>query len=197
MSEAINIMKNQTDTGSPFGVRDSDINTASGNYVFTVGDVSSGKSTLQNILLYRLWTNENIVFDYKHKTSDHRHNAILNGWVEKFSKGFFPARTARGLLQNFAFSFGQKNRKSVNVNFLEISGEDIKSIVPKLRGSTPKIHSQLEQFLRLRKLNKRFIFVSDCEIHSSSATGESGLGEDILFSELLDHLHSPQGIGLK
>ena len=197
MSEAISTLPKQSESTALFEVKDSDINAANGNYIFTVGDVSSGKSTLQNILLYRLWTNEHIVFDYNHKTDDHRHDAILNGWVEKFSKGFFPERTRDGLLQDFAISFGQKNRKSVSINFLEISGEDIKSIVPDLRGTKPKMHSQLEQLLRLRKLNKRFVFVSDCEVHAKNATGESGLGEDILFSELLEHLHTPKGIGLK
>jgi len=197
MSGAISTLHRQTESNDLYAVKDSDINAANGNYVFTVGNVSSGKSTLQNLFLYRLWTNEHIVFDYCHETADHRHDAILNGWIESFSKGIFPERTKANLLQNFSIAFGQNNRKSVKINFLEISGEDIKTIVPDLRGSKPKIHSQLEQFLRLRKLNKRFVFVSDCEKHTTGSTSESGLGEDILFSELLEHLQTPQGIGLK
>lgn len=197
MTEAIEKVHTTNGVSQLFHVKDADINSAQGNYVFTVGDVSSGKTTLQNILMYRLWKNEDIVFEYNHKNGDHRHDAILNDWVEKFSKGHFPKRTDKGMIQDFSVSFGQKRKKSLKLNFLEISGEDIKSIVPDLRGAKPKIHSQLEQYLKLAKLNKRFVFVSDSEMYNDAMDDESGLGEDILFSSLLEHLYSTKGIGLK
>ncbi len=45
-----------------YQVRDEDFSHKEGNYIFTVGNVSSGKSTLQNILVYRLCQKDNVYF---------------------------------------------------------------------------------------------------------------------------------------
>lgn len=197
MNDTVEITRKTQNQATEYRVTEGDIGAASGNYIFTVGDVSCGKTTLQNILIYRLWTNESIIFEYAHSRGDHRHNALLNDWVTSFAQGEFPERTNKGLLQEFNVSFGQSKRKPVKMNYLEISGEDIKSIVPGLTTQKPALNSQLNQYLKLDKINKRFIFVSDCELHASGQSNQAGLAEDILFNELLEYLASPHGIGLK
>ena len=183
-----------------YQVREEELESKKGNYIFTVGNVSSGKSTLQNLLIYRLWSREDIIFEYGNHSSDHRHNAIVNQWIESLNRGILPKRTQQGLIQEFNISIGQKGKKKLDVNFIEISGEDIKSIVPSLSsGKKPSVHNYLDRYLTANNgINKRFIFVSDGEKHRRGVQrDDSDISEDILFNTFLKYLLSETQKGLK
>jgi hypothetical protein len=183
-----------------YQVRDEELSSKEGNYIFTIGNVSSGKSTIQNLLLYRLWSKEDIVFEYGNHISDHRHNAIVQEWISSINQGILPKRTQQGLIQEFNISIGQKGKKKLDVNFIEISGEDIKSIVPTLSpDKKPSVHKYLDRYLMANnKINKRFIFISDGEKHKKGIqTIDSAVSEDILFDAFLKYLLSKTQKGLK
>ena len=174
------------------------VNDRSGNFIFTVGNPSSGKSTLQSYLVYRLWSHANVAFDYAKIDGDNDHDVVLNGWVQNFANGYLPKRNVQGVLQEFNVQYGQPGRAQLGLNMVEISGEDIKSIVPTVEGNEPQLHPILEQYLRLGGTRKRFLFVSDASINrSGDAVNNKALEEDVLFDHLIRYLLSDAGLRLK
>jgi hypothetical protein len=185
-----------------YNVGDDDIDSKSGNYLFTIGNTSSGKSTLQNLLIYRLWSKEDIIFEYANKDGDHRHDKLLDDWVTNLRQGNFPLRTKQGILQEFSITISQAKKKKLELNFLEMSGEDIKSIVPTLdKSKKPKINEQLVAYLTTKKtkINKRFIFVSDAEENKKkrSSPNTDTINEDMLFNHFLRYLLGKDGLAMK
>jgi energy-coupling factor transporter ATP-binding protein EcfA2 len=185
-----------------YAVTDDELASKRGNFVFTVGNVASGKSTLQSLLVARLWSREDINFLYNCQKGDHRHDHLLNEWVDNIRHGILPPRTKQGRLQEFNISFGQLKKKPLDVSFLEISGEDIKSIVPALDpDDRPRLNSQLVEYLRAKKsrINKRFIFVSDCQANKERTehSGRRTTSEDILFNSLLRYLLGKDGLAME
>ncbi len=181
-----------------YAVEPGNIDARSGNFLFTVGNPSSGKSTLQSYLVYRLWSHANLSFDYASTDGNNEHDVILNGWVQNFANGYLPKRNPQGILQEFNVQYGQPNRPTCAFNFVEISGEDIKSIVPTVEGNKPQLHPLLEQYLRLGGTRKRFLFISDASSNRAGATDDTkALEEDVLFNHLIRYLLSDIGVRLK
>ena len=167
-----------------FFVENSSIKNMKGNYLFTFGDVGSGKSTIHNMLIYSLWETPNIKFDYHSNDGKKLQPAIIVNWVKKISSGLLPERTQYGKIQDFSISFSQQKKKPLRVHFLEISGEDIKSIIP-ARNKTATLFHQIDSLLRSDLVKKRFIFVSDSSKHLLSNKEKN---EDIMFSEIISLL---------
>lgn len=181
-----------------YAVDPSKIDGRSGNFLFTVGSPSSGKSTLQSYMVYRLWSHSDISFDYANAEGNYDHDVILNGWVQNFANGYLPKRNPQGIVQEFNVQYGQTGRPTLAFNFIEISGEDIRSIVPTVDGNEPQIHPLLDQYLRLGGTRKRFLFISDASNNRDGATGQTkALEEDVLFDHLIRHLLSDVGLRLK
>src|SRR5690606_32475918 len=115
-------------------VDDDAIEGKSGNYLFTVGNVGSGKSTLQSYCVHRLWSDPRLVFEYATADGNSAHDAYLNGWVQNIANGFFPQRTKAGKVREFTVRFGQARRPVLELGFIEIAGEEIRTIVPGSNG---------------------------------------------------------------
>jgi hypothetical protein len=79
-------------------------------------------------------------------------------------------------------------------HFIEIAGEDIRSIVPTAEQQQPKLNDHLERYLRQGGVNKRFLFISDA---SRNRLGRGTFEEDVLFDTLIRYLLSDTGIGLR
>lgn len=192
--------KEETDVSDEYYVNDAEIANKQGNYVFTVGNVGSGKSTLQNLLIYRLWSKEDIVLEYANQDGDHRHDKLLDVWSTSIKRGELPERTKEKTLQEFSVHITQGRRRPLKFSFLEISGEDIKSIVPTLdKDVKPKIYKPLVDYLKTKKrrINKRFIFVSDCSENRKNEHSASESSEDHLFKHLLTYMLSNNGLNIK
>jgi len=179
-------------------VDDDEISSKEGNYLITVGNPSAGKSTLQNALIYRLWTDARVDFEHCGLIDDPDHDAILHSWIDNFARGRLPKRSLQGILQEFSIRIGQKGRPHLALNFLEISGEEIKSILP-IEGSNdaPRLNPQLDRYLRVEQINKRFVFISDASLNRKAKEDQGRYREDILFNTLLRYLLSDAGVGLK
>src|SRR5512134_3844054 len=126
------------------------IDGRTGNFLFTVGGVGSGKSTLQNFLVHRLHVDENIHFDRTSRDGKTASEAYLNAWVHNIAAGYLPERTQKGVLREFNVRFGQRGRPNLDFSFIEIAGEDIRSIVPTADQKQPKLNDHLERYLRQR-----------------------------------------------
>jgi hypothetical protein len=172
----------------------STIEGRTGNFLFTVGSVASGKSTLQNFLIHRLHVDENIHFDRTSRDGKTASEAYLNAWVHNIAAGYLPERTQKGVLREFNVRFGQRGRPSLDFSFIEIAGEDIRSIVPTALATQPKLNDHLERYLRQPGVNKRFLFISDA---SRNRLGRGTFEEDVLFDTLIRYLLSDNGIGLR
>ena len=170
------------------------IDGRTGNFLFTVGSVASGKSTLQNFLVHRLHVDENIHFDRTSRDGKTASEAYLNAWVHNIAAGYLPERTQKGVLREFNVRFGQRGRPNLDFSFIEIAGEDIRSIVPTAEQQQPKLNDHLERYLRQGGVNKRFLFISDA---SRNRLGRGTFEEDVLFDTLIRYLLSDTGIGLK
>jgi len=179
-----------------FSVRSDAIQGREGNFLFTVGSTGSGKSTLQHFLVYWLHCDRTLNLDYASTEEAHVHDAHLNQWIQEFARGYLPERTPQGTLQEFRIGFSQKGRPRLDFSFVEISGEDIRSILPNPSDPMPRLHAQLEQYLRLQGANRRFVFVSDATANRRDGTGRV-FYEDILFSTLIRYLLSERGVNLK
>jgi hypothetical protein len=170
------------------------IDGRTGNFLFTVGSVASGKSTLQNFLIHRLHVDENIHFDRTSRDGKTASEAYLNAWVHNIAAGYLPERTQQGVLREFNVRFGQRGRPNLDFSFIEIAGEDIRSIVPTSEQRQPKLNDHLERYLRQGGVNKRFLFISDA---SRNRLGRGTFEEDVLFDTLIRYLLSDTGAGLR
>ena len=81
--------------------------------------------------------------------------------MQNIAAGYLPERTHKGVLREFNVRFGQRGRPNLDFSFIEIAGEDIRSIVPTAEHKQPRLHDHLERYLRQGGVNKRFLFVSD------------------------------------
>ena len=192
----------QVDTTSEtidFSVDPEAVDNRSGNFLFTVGNVSSGKSTLQNVLVYKLYTDNRTQLEYANIDGDAGHDVILDNWVQNLKKGYLPHRSQAGRFQEFNVKFRGKKRRALDFSFIEISGEDIRTIRPTVEsvqeGLPPKLHDTLDKYLRLPQANKRFIFVSDASKNRKHGN-PTPFDEDMLFTALIGHLLSNTGIRL-
>jgi len=182
-------------------VDDDAIEGKSGNYLFTVGNVGSGKSTLQSYFVHRLWSDPRLVFEYATADGNSAHDAYLNGWVQNIANGFFPQRTKAGKVREFTVRFGQARRPVLELGFIEIAGEEIRTIVPGSNGGDGHelgLSPYLERYLREPRIRKRFLFVSDAAANRPGSHREAAMySEDILFDTLLRYLLKRSGVGLK
>ena len=90
--------------------------------------------------------------------------------------------------------FGQRGRPNLDFSFIEIAGEDIRSIVPTAEQKQPRLNEHLERYLRQGGVNKRFLFISDA---SRNRLGKGRFEEDVLFDTLIRYLLSDTGVGLR
>lgn len=184
----------------PNTVELSAIEGKSGDFLFTVGATGSGKSTIQSFLVHRLASHPSVVYTPASADGDPKNDAYLNGWVQNIANGFFPRRTERGQVREFNISFGQASRRTLDLSFIEIAGEDIHSIVPTVESherENLRLSQHLEQYLREPHVNKRFMFITDAGARGSGKDRQSPYSDDILFCTLIRYLLSDTGIGLK
>jgi serine/threonine protein kinase len=199
VSELKNILKNEesqqieeinyNDIANSFDyhLSDDEIKEIDGNYIFTIGATSAGKSALHTALLYTLKTDRNIQFSY-YSTENNEHEIIIRKWINAFDRNILPASTPAGRVQRFTIEFGEKNTK--RVNFLEIAGEDIKSIVA-VENEEPKLNDKLEQLLKSDKIKKYFFLLFDPtrKKNFENLNLEEATQDDI-FSKFLNYLNN-------
>lgn len=197
MTDDIIKIPNQETDEEVYQVNRTEIKSKKGNYIFTVGNVTSGKSCIQSMLVHRLMNRRDISLSFSNKKGEDIHDYLLNEVIRKIDNGDLPDRTAQGKIQEFNIRFVPENLKPLEFNFLEISGEDIKTIIPSgERNNKPSLNENLTLYLRTPKVKKSFIFVADATRTKLNHELKDNPSEDVLFNMLISHFLS-KAIGLK
>lgn len=137
-----------------------DISNAEGNYLFTIGAQSCGKSSLQTAMLYQFHEDRKIALDYN--SDNPRHTLLLTDYILNFKNQRLPLRTDDGKVQQFKITITPTDSGiASSLNFLEISGEDIRKIQPSKDNPNPFFNTQLEDFLLNKKVKPSFLFLYD------------------------------------
>ena len=111
--------------------------------------------------IHRLHVDENIHFDRTSMTARRPAKRTSTRGCTTSLRATFRSRTRQGVLREFNVRFGQRGRPNLDFSFIEIAGEDIRSIVPTAGQTHPKLNDHLERYLRQGGVNKRFVFISD------------------------------------
>ena len=155
------------------------------NYIFTVGRQGSGKTTLQSyIFRYLLTQREHIVTpDVELTLRKPQYREVLREWNERWKMGLFPDGTPaknpvdmRWTVTPHPGNKKYRNYPEISFGFLEISGEDFKS----LNDMKAELMPSLEKFLKATPHSIAFVFV---------ARGDSIDKDDDLFYEFLEYLY--------
>jgi len=167
-----------------------------GNYVLTVGNINSGKSTLQQWLVTWFFTKG--VTQATFKPIDGAQDPVkkLYDMVNRTLRGEFPASTLIGKQEEFQLSITPKDKKKLPLDFgfFEISGEDLKQVIPdETNAFQPYLPSSINRFLDNKKIRFTLLFVSNAEAHAKfkqnkQTTLPDQLEEDALFCSFMDYL---------
>lgn len=149
------------------------------HYIFFFGTAGVGKSVISSTMLYYLGTKEGVLRPNKEVANDREARVLKSNFFDNLRKGILPERSSRDKVINLNFTFEPDNRSekvpSVNLTFLEISGEDLREI--KGGGRFPE---HIDRYLRA-KISLSFIIVTSYE---------EAHREDGLINEFLDELET-------
>jgi len=160
---------------------------AGGNYVFTIGKMRSGKSTLNSHMLRYLDGVGPYSVRHVHTHEDERQKVIArNFWIrmrEIWASNEFPERNVSGTFYELLFEVTPKNKKfpPVKFGFVEISGEDLEPFF-KTGDTLPDLDSvlpQLASFMENERNKIAFLFI---------CRGDDPTNVDTLFGEFLKYL---------
>lgn len=165
-----------------------------GNYLFTVGLPTRGKSTFQRHLVWYLQRGvagpeHTLTADTSDPVRLARFEKLLLEWDGEFRSGHFPGATShqdppteitlkvesRSAIPNPDLEFG----------FFEMSGEVFSQIREDIRKQRPvKLNAELEDFLKTSKSNIVFTFL---------ASGMNLEDDDYIFAKFIEHLKKLRG----
>lgn len=183
---------------SQYQIEDSDISKKSGNYVLTFGRTNSGKSTIQQHIISWLYEKSEHGLNLNPVDGHFEPVVFLQEWIEKLRNGELPDRTPRSKQTEFNITITPKNNRLpiLNFGFFEISGEQMKAVVPKEgKGYKPSLPKPIHKFLSNKRIMFSFLFVSDARLYKEqgSSYSKSLPREDILFCDFLNYIENNFG----
>lgn len=163
-----------------------------GNFLLSFGFQASGKTVFQSHLIRYLRRHPDF-FD-KMTTGDlndaaHRQMAT---WMANWEQDALPIRTKMTEEQvvelNFTIGYGKRLSNRLHLTMLELSGEDLKTIVP---GADPvRMFRPVHDYLSNTSIKFILALIVDPE-HNEDIHGAYGVAaNDIMFSTLLDYLET-------
>lgn len=168
-----------------------------GNYLFTVGLPSRGKSTFQRHLIWYLDKGADPVLGPEHKLvarstgseEDLRFGALKMDWDAEFAQKKFPQATARGRVTEFYFRAHPllwKQSPPLDFGLYEIAGEHFQEIYSAAReAKAPIVRTEIQSFLESPDQNVVFALL---------ANGLNYDEDDMAFASFLQYLRtSPEG----
>ncbi len=160
------------------------------NYIFTVGKAGSGKTTFQSHLLrYLTQHDEHHAEPDPEFTRDdsvyQTYRSTVAKWQKKWINGEFPDRNFIGQVVEIRLvvepvkpAYKANRYPTIPFGFLEISGEDFKSLID-AGESLPSLMPSLDAFLNSTQHKISIVFV--CQ-------GDNMGEDDFLFSQFLEYL---------
>lgn len=162
-----------------YSIKNSDFSTRSGAYLFTIGNTGSGKTTLHQYILK--WLKDNTTLERCSVDGHYGPVATIDDFISSADRRVFCARTTVGEPMELKVKIHPIKSPPLELGFFEISGEDIKSVIP-THSKSPELPEKLEEALGNRNIRYAFIFVSDAD----EARRET-FNEDRLFASFLDY----------
>lgn len=161
------------------------IDARAGSYILSFGFPGAGKSTFQSHLVR--WIAKGGRFDWEIAENDSNgaSRIAFNNWIRAWGKGEFPRPTAKGVdkVVEMRVSATPKEgkKKKLVFNFLEISGEDLKEVMP-----SPRRPSWMMEPLREYLGNPKINFILVLIVDPTQLPAEN----EVLFTTLLDYLNA-------
>ena len=167
--------------------------SGAGHVVLTFGFPGSGKTTLYSALMrYAMEVGPfNVTIGHANVTDDgpsYDTNRLLDQWRREWRSGRFPKSTPVGENEikelNFRIQPIQGRKDPLDFSFIEVSGEDLKTVIP---GQTrnPTLTRVIEEILRNDKCRLSLMVVAHPDVHEN----------DDLFFNFLDYVERTLGIG--
>ncbi|OHT45668.1 hypothetical protein [Flavobacterium tructae] len=154
-----------------------DIKNKDSNFVFFFGVGESGKSVILSSMLYYLSSHAGVLRPKLGTPNSKEAQVLLSDFFENIRQGILPNRTTRDQVTRLDLIFEPNNKSkkvpSINLTFLETSGENHKDIS---KGGT--YHSSIEAYLNAN-IPLTFIIVTSFD---------NAHLEDTLINEFLDEL---------
>lgn len=157
-----------------------------GNYIFTFGKRSSGKTTLQFHLLRWLMTGGDFNTEALPIENSMAAHAIVDQWQQMWADGRFPLSTETQQPKEFKFKVSPHEgiTDPLTFSFFEIAGEDFQSVRVTEDNPDPQMLDVLDRFLRNPNINFSLVLVCD---------GDDPEEDDIFISAFLTFLHKEYG----
>lgn len=141
------------------------------NYIFTFGNVGSGKSTIMAAISKALFDNTTIISNPKNEEGT---RLLMNQWISNLNNNEFPPRSRQGDI--FEIDIGIEFEEISKITFLEMSGEDLSLI-----DRRSNVETLNEKFKTYIKFSNVFLIVVDYNKAKS---------DDILLWQFFNHLLS-------
>ncbi len=162
-----------------------------GNYLFTIGGVSSGKSTFHSHFLRWVFRGNELSSELMRCKEGGKNIASLrlNSWRDLWDENKFPKSTATGLQNITELQIKSTPLKGETTplvfNILEMSGEDLQLVIPDDQvPHSGTIYPQLIEYLRNSNIKIILVMIVDPERKNN----------DILFQNFLDHFEEKIGL---
>lgn len=187
------------DPTSPFGDR----RDFRGNYLLTVGNPGSGKSTFQRQLAMCLLTSKEEFSGTLITGADWSAQNLLNRWLQEWTvRQSFPAPTKVDEVTEFAFRVTPHERKHLPLEFniVEIAGEAFVRLQLQETGApvtaAPQLNPGLAALLASPNVNLVVALAVDGEIGIGQVNKDRQLIDDLVFSTFLRLLGQlrPEGV---
>lgn len=162
-----------------YSIENSDFSTRSGSYLFTIGNTGSGKTTLHQYILK--WLKDNTTLERCSVDNHYAPVATIDDFISLANRGLFCARTIVGAPMELKVKIHPIKSPPLELGFFEISGEDIKGVIPS-HSKSPDLPEKLEEALGNRNIRYAFLFVSDAD-----EARKEDFNEDRLFASFLDY----------
>ncbi|MCP5048416.1 MAG: hypothetical protein GY940_14700, partial [bacterium] len=147
-------------------------------YIFTFGNVGSGKSTLMAAAAHVLYRDFPIQLDNKNKEGN---LLLLSDWIGQLKRLEFPPRSRSGDIYEVGIGITINKNQLAPLVFLEMAGEDLKRFDKRNGEGGPD-----ERFKKYTRVTEVFLVV---------AAYDNAADDDLLVWQFFDYLMN-EGIGM-
>ena len=133
--------------------------------IITIGQPGSGKTTFQSFLLRYLMEETKLAnMNISENGERHMMNNNLRDWTEMWRAGRLPSANSLGDIKTLRWELlpADKKKPELDFSFLEVAGEDLKTVEETDSNDVPKLPEEVRDFIDTSEANSR-LFVLICD----------------------------------